>query len=222
MSRRLSFLRTFFDYIQQYDYVLFDYSTAEKSFYTFYQRPIYILMSKKDLDLLILKSKSYPHQLDLNIDASAWETKITIEFDDKTALEVCFLHKLIESDLVFLPAKEVFANRIFTKNKWYRASYEHLIEYALLKNILNSGGMEEYQYNFFKEFHYLLQEDLLDYINSKYQTGFVTLYNLTYFDEREYNKIVHKLSSCSENQRMKSFSPVWIKYWGGRDSRRQA
>ena len=129
---------------------------------------------------------------------------------------------MIESDLVFLPSKEVFANRILTKNKWYRSSFEHLLEYALLKNMLQSKGMDDYQYNFFKEFHYLLQEDLLDYINYKYQTNFMTLYSLTYFDEREYNTIVNKLASFPENQVKKTFSPRWRRYWGGKGDQPQA
>ena len=96
----------------------------------------------------------------------------------------------------------------------YIPCVEHIFERGILKNFLEGKGIGRSAFQYFSEFHILVQEDLLDYFNMKYGTSFSNIYQLTDFDENQRSHMIKKLKTVSTNRFIKKVNYRWHNFLG--------
>ena len=133
---------------------------------------------------------------------------------DQWTYSINFLHKMVSKNLFFLEAENVLTRRVQQENGVYISCVEHLLEYSLLNAFLNRKGIAEEEYRFFKEFHILVQEDLVEFFNEKYQTDFKDLYALTVYRSDAKDAIIQRLKEMPLNRLTKIMHIRWYNFLG--------
>ncbi|MFT5169303.1 MAG: hypothetical protein ACI8P3_004552, partial [Saprospiraceae bacterium] len=124
------------------------------------------------------------------------------------------VHKFTYKSLIYLDEKEVMAKRVKELDCFYIPRVEHLFEHWILKSFLELKGIGRPAFQYFNEFHILVQEDLLDYFNMKYGTSFSNIYQLTDFDETQRAQMIKNLNNAPTNNFLKKVNIRWHNFLG--------
>lgn len=203
-----------FDRLRSYEYVLLN--------------PTPLRSNIKELDLLVKKNELKPMVDHLqkmtavssfNLVPSFHRSNLVLKFKDQAELMLRFVHKFAYKSLIYLDEEEVLRKKVENQDGQWILNIEHAFEHFILDNFLQFKGISKSAFQHFSEFHILVQEDLLEYFNTKYSTAFSSIYQLTDFDEQQRSQMIKYLKSSPNNQFMKSFNVRWNSFLG---SMRQA
>ncbi len=125
-----------------------------------------------------------------------------------------FVHKMVSHNLFFLNEDEVLKRRVRQSSGRNIPCLEHLLEYSILSNFLNRRGVSEADFLYFKDFHILVQEDLIEYCNDKYGTNFRDIYALTEYDAEIQRSIVQRLKDLPLNRLGRTMHIRWHNFLG--------
>lgn len=112
--------------------------------------------------------------------------------------------------LTYLDAKEVMEHRKLWDNGLYIPKLEHLLEFSILNSFLNEEGLNDSVIKQFEDLHIFLQEGLLDYFNTKYDTYFNSLYDLVDYKETISNHFRKQLKQFPANKFANRMKLGWV------------
>ena len=196
------------------EYVLFYYGYGGKLDFKTKDSPI-ILLPKVKLDVFLSGIRAmFPNAA---FESTIPGNRIDISVNDSSGeqLQVQCIHRLMYKSLCLMDEGEVNRRRVRHRAGFYIPSIEHLFEYAVLQCWIEYRGLADRFLNFFEELHILVQEDLLEYFNQKYATGFVSLHELAEFQDSQRTKMVKVLQSSPANGFMQN---VKLRLFGSRTS----
>ena len=110
-------------------------------------------------------------------------TTLTLDLADEEFLTIELYHFFHEDRLTYLNIDEVLANKKKSEKGLFIPKLEHLLEFSILNSFFQEEGLSDYIIKRFEDLHIFLQEGLLDYFNTKYDTYFNSLYDLTDYKE---------------------------------------
>jgi len=203
------FHEVFLHQLQATDYVLLDPIPISDQ-----PRKLDILYRSEDLKSLTDQLNQLTDLSNINISSSFQSSKVILKFKDNVDLVVNFIHKFTHRSLMYLDAEEVMSGKVRGSNGINIPCVEHLFEYWILKSFLELKGIGRATFQYFSEFHILVQEDLLDYFNMKYGTSFSNIYQLTDFDEKQRAQMIKNLKSIPTNGFIKKVNVRWHSFLG--------
>jgi len=137
-------------------------------------------------------------------------TILTADLGTNQFLTIEVYHFFHVDRLTYLDAKEVMANRKLWDNGLYIPTLEHLLEFSILNSFLNEEGLNDSVIKQFEDLHIFLQEGLLDYINTKYDTYFNSLYDLVDYKETIDNHFRKQLKQFPANKFANRMKLGWV------------
>jgi len=218
MATRKLFNDKLFESLNQYDYVLFNYDIND--FSKLKGDPTYEFMIKRDdVSNLLMDLKQFPSIQNIKLSSNFRFSQVVVMFKDNTNLRMVFLHKFMYKTLVYMDEMEVLDRKVLAESGYYLPCIEHQFENVILHDYLNNHGLKDKYHRYFKDFHFMMQEDLLEFFNKKYGTQFPTLYSMTDFRESERAQIEKHLKALPLNRFVKKVNVRWHNFIG---SMRQA
>ncbi|MFK7807826.1 MAG: hypothetical protein AB8F74_08530 [Saprospiraceae bacterium] len=214
MADRKRFTDRLFELLKNYKYVLFNYdllfNRKEKE-----DLALEFLLDQKEVTPLLNQLKQEDHDVQhIKLSSSFRFSKAVIKFKDQSSLRILFIHKLMHKTLTYMDASVVLEKRALTSGGFYIPSLEHQFEDSVLHAYLNNTGLKEKHYLYFNDFHVLIQEDLLEFFNTKYGTSFPSLFSLTDFYSVEKVQMVEQLKTFPFNRFMKKMNVRWHNFVG--------
>jgi hypothetical protein len=213
MANRRRFTTLLFEQLNNYKYVLFNYdlllSGKEKE-----DVALEFLIQQSDLNPLLNQMKQDEEVLHIKLSSNIRFSIASINFKDQTSLRLLFIHKLMYKTLSYLDANEVLEKRALTSEGCFIPCLEHQFEHSVLHAFLNNQGMRDKHLRYFNEFDVLIQEDLLEFFNEKYNTQFPSLFSLTDFDAAERARIVSRLKVLPFNRFLRKVNVRWHNFVG--------
>ncbi len=163
-------------------------------------RNVEILLKKRDLSqaLASFKDSKLIQKFECSTGYRASIAELQLNNDVRLGIE--FWHKLSFNALIFQDETRLFKKKVRQANGLFVPSIEHHFEYVVLKNFLMGEGISDTQYQYFKDFHILVKEDLLEFFNLKYQTTFRSLYDMTEYSDIQQVAIKKSLKPLPINQ----------------------
>lgn len=207
MKTNSKFRKTLLDHLASTNYVLMD-STCDHS------TTFDILFNSEELKPMLDDLNQMPDLGSITIASSFKSSKAVLKFKDNAELIINFVQKFTYKSLIYLDEKEVMARRVKEVDGFYIPCVEHLFEYRILKSFLELKGIGRATFQYFNEFHILVQEDLLDYFNMKYGTSFSNIYQLTDFDDSQRTQMIKKLKNTPNNNFLKKVNVRWHNFLG--------
>ncbi|MEL6638663.1 MAG: hypothetical protein AAFW73_11415 [Bacteroidota bacterium] len=125
-----------------------------------------------------------------------------------------FVHKMVSHNLFFLSEEEVLARRVRQRSGRNLPCLEHLLEYGVLRSFLLRQGVSETDFRYFKDFHILVQEDLIEFFNDKYGTSFRDMYDLTEYRPVAQRQIIQRLKELPLNRLTRTMRIHWHNFLG--------
>jgi len=189
--------------LQQFDYTLLSPSINSHEFAVIKvairskERKLFLDVLAENIDFQIVQSK-----LDSTI--------LTADLGANQFLTIEVYHFFHADRLTYLDAKEVMASRKLWDNGLYIPKLEHLLEFSILNSFLNEEGLNDSVIKQFEDLHIFLQEGLLDYINTKYDTYFNSLYDLVDYKETIDNHFRKQLKQFPANKFANRMKLGWI------------
>lgn len=141
-------------------------------------------------------------------------SNLVLKFQDNLSLSLNLVHKFAHGSLIYLDVQKVLQKKVMGINNVNIPCVEHLFEYQILKSFLELKGISRATFQYFSEFHILVQEDLIEYFNLKYDTSFSNIYQLTDFDEHQRSRMLKKLKNTSANHFASKFNVRWHNFLG--------
>lgn len=213
MANRRRFTNELFESLTNYKYVLFNYDLLFKRrdrddvAHEF-------LLDQKEVTPLLNTLKQNEEVLHIKLSSNFRFSKAVIQFKDQTSLRILFIHTLMYKTLTYMDATEVLEKRALTSEGCFVPCLEHQFEDSVLHAFLNNSGLKDKHYKYFNDFHVLIQEDLLEFFNSKYNTSFPSLFSLTDFSASERVLMVERLKTFPFNRFMKKINVRWHNFVG--------
>lgn len=213
MANRRRFTNKLFELLRNYKYVLFNYEMVfnrkEKEDLTFE-----FLIDNKEVTPLLSQLKEEEEVLHIKLSSNFRFSKATIQFKDQSSLRILFIHKLMFKTLTYMDASDVLDRRALTSQGYYVPCLEHQFEESVLHAFLNNNGLKEKHYDYFNDFHVLLQNDLVEFFNKKYKTNFSSLFSLTDFNSYERTKMEESIKSFPFNRFIRKMNVRWHNFVG--------
>jgi hypothetical protein len=207
MKTNSNFQETLLDCLASTNYVLLNPASIRSTTFD-------ILFNKEELQPMLDSMNEMADLANISVSSSFKSSKVILKFQDDSEMVVNFVYKFTHKSLIYLDEKEVMNKRVKELEGFYIPCVEHLFEHWVLKSFLELKGIGKLAFNYFNEFHILVQEDLLDYFNIKYGTSFSNLYQLTDFDEIQRIQIISKLKNTPSNQFLKKANVRWHNFLG--------
>ncbi len=173
-----------------------------------------ILVENSEVNALLLKVKQLKDLANVSYVSSFISSKMTLNFKDNTSLIMNLVHKFAHNSITYLDEEKVFQKKVKYNKRFFIPCVEHIFEYQVLKSYLSSTGISAAVYQYFKEFHFLMQDDLIDYFNLKFGTTFSTIHQLTDCDATQREQILKVLKEEPENQFLKKVNVQWHNFLG--------
>lgn len=173
-----------------------------------------ILIQSKDVQALIRQLKMNTEISSIQVSNGFQVSKVVLEPNKDEVLTLNFVHRFVHQSLTFLDIEKVLEKRVMYSDAWYIPSVEHIFEYKILDSYLNRKGIGKASFQYFNEFHILVQEDLIEYFNDKFGTSFTNLYQLTDFDDRQRLKMIDVLKQAPANRFLKHINIRWNNFLG--------
>jgi len=213
MANRRRFTNRLFELLRNYKYIFFNYdllfNRKDKE-----ELGLEFLIDQNEVTPLLNELKQEEEILHIKLSSNFRFSKATIQFKDETSLRILFIHKLMHKTLTYMDAAEVLEKRALTSEGYFVPSLEHQFEDSILHAYLNNGGLKEKHYRYFNDLHVLIQEDLLEFFNSKYNTTFPSLFSLTDFYPGERVHMVERLKTFPFNRFMRKINVRWHNFVG--------
>ncbi len=137
------------------------------------------------------------------------KTVLTTDLEKDTFITIELYHFFHSDRLTYLDIEAVLRNRVYGKN-YYTPSWEHLIEFSILNSFLNKGSLNQAFIDRFKDLHVFLQEGLLDYFNTKFDTAFNAIYELSDYRSTIEDHFRKRLKQSPTNKFAKRVQLRWI------------
>ncbi|MEM1321645.1 MAG: hypothetical protein AAGG75_15415 [Bacteroidota bacterium] len=215
MPEHSDFINSFFRVLnQQGKYAFFDYQltgSPRLNSIAHYD----LLIQPDDLNPVLQQLNAFEEITGLSLTARFSHSQALINFKKGDLLKINFTHRFLYKSLIYLDATEVMACNTFNPFKGYfQPSIEHLFEFAILRHYLRFEGWNEELLAFFRDFHVLIKEDLIDSFNSRYGTFFRDLESIADFDAEARNSIMQRLKALPANQFLNSINVRWHNFMG--------
>ncbi|MEM9823867.1 MAG: hypothetical protein AAF985_22475 [Bacteroidota bacterium] len=210
---RREFARLLFQCLNRFDFILIE---GEIGFDQFLKdgAVLRLLLRRTDLPS-ILKSVGACDQLERQgLNKGYRSSQLTLVYDQKVVFHLELLHKLTHHSLVILDEEQLLRDKIEKEGGAYFPSIEHLFEWMVLKNYLVHNGLSDVQYNYFRDFHILFKEDLMDAFNQKYGSQFQHLTQLLHFRVHEKERMLARIRQLPANQLMNTIQMRWNEWMG--------
>ncbi len=171
------------------------------------------LAESSDLDILLPDGEDHdlalwlehqPEVLTFRMRRRSYMTQAFIFFRDGSFLQLDILYKLIRKDLVYLPNREVLANKQIV-NGVVTYSDLAMLEHVLLFNYLNGAGLPPKYLLYYMQLPQARQQFLLDYLNAKYGTTFVSFSQMADWNMATHKKLLIYVRRLPENAPWKRF-----------------
>ena len=173
-----------------------------------------VLLAKTDLHILIDKIKQLPGIESIQLSSNNNNARVNIALQNRTALIVDVFHEFKHNRLGYLSPEEVMQVKREIKEGVFLPSYEHQLEFAVLGSFLAGRGLEDGYFKYFNEMHFLIQDDLLDNFNRKFNTNFSNLYSLTIFSENQKQNMIKVLKTMPYNSLFNQINVRWHNFLG--------
>lgn len=173
-----------------------------------------ILFRNEELKPLVEHLQQVPDLSSITLASSFKSSKAILKFKDNAELIINFIHQFTYKSLIYLDEEEVQRRKVKDSNSVWIPCVEHIFEHLVLKSFLEFKGISRATFEYFSEFHILIQEDLLDYFNVKYGTSFSSMYQLTDFDETQRVEMIKQLKNSPANHFMKKVNVRWHNFLG--------
>ena len=213
MADRKQFTEKLFELLRDFKYVLFNYDLllARKAKE---DMSLEFLLDKNEVSPLLNKLKQLDTVLHIKLSSNFRFSNVVIQFKDETSSRMLIIHKLMYKTLTYMDEGEILDKRALTSEGLFVPCLEHQFEESILHAYLNHTGLKEKHYRYFNDFHILVQEDLLEFLNNKYGTNFSSLFSLTDFRPAEREKMTECLKSFSFNRFMRKVNVRWHNFVG--------
>jgi len=154
--------------------------------------------------------QSLAENTDFQVIQSKLDTTIlTTELGADQLVTLEIYHYFHSDRLIYLNPKEVYNNRQLWDGV-YIPKLEHLLEFSILNSFLNEEGLSRQIIKQFEDLHIFLQEGLLDYFNTKYDTFFTNLHELADYKETMENHFRKQLKQLPANKFSNRVKLGWI------------
>jgi len=196
-TEKKHFIQSLFDSLKTEHYVLLKWFGEDLS----------KLADNSDLDILIKKGGSkkieaflYESTLFSKIEKEvlAGVVHFYLYFKNGDFLQIDLLNKFVRKDLIYLSAKEVFANSIIIADIKTYPTYL-LFEHTLLFNLLNNSGLSNKYVQYFESLSNKEQQSILNKFNEKYGTNYEKLAATSQFNTTNKNLVTTYLKTLAEN-----------------------
>lgn len=161
------------------------------------EREIFQQKLAEKLDFQVIQSK-----LDRTI--------LTVDLGKSEFLTIELYHFFHEDRLTYLNIEDVFANKKLSEKGLFIPKLEHLLEFSILNSFFQEEGINDAIINHFEDLHIFLQEGLLDYFNTKYDTYFNSLYDLSDYKEVMGNHFRKQLKQFPVNKFANRVKLGWV------------
>ncbi len=150
-------------------------------------------------------------RLDFQVVQSKLDTTIlTIDLAKDQFLTIELYHFFHEDRLIYLNIEDVLANKKRSEKGLFIPKLEHLLEFSILNSFFHEEGLNDAIIKRFEDLHIFLQEGLLDYFNTKYDTYFNSLYDLSDYKELIDNHFRKQLKQFPVNKFSNRVKLGWV------------
>lgn len=208
MNPQKKFHDHLFDLLQDVEYVQLNVATLSN------QEEYDFLINKERLMATVEQFKNIPTISSLQLSTSFRESLAAFSLQDGKEIIVHFVHKLMHKALSLINEEEMLTRRVCNAKGVYVPSVEHHFTYVVLKNLLDQRGLTKREFDYFNEFHILIQEDLLEYFNNTYGTTFASLYELSDYDAEQRQRVLKRLKTAPANRFLKTINMRWSSLLG--------
>lgn len=137
-------------------------------------------------------------------------TILTTTLSDNQLITVELYHFFYSGRLIYLDIETLFEHcgtQNYAQNipKW-----EHLLEFNIFNSFLNEQGLENFFIRQFEGLHIFLQEGLLDFFNTKYNTQLSSLDELSEYKEPFENHLRKQLKQLPGNKFSNRIKLDWL------------
>lgn len=158
--------------------------------------------------------ESFLQSLSENTDFQAIQGKfdktiLTADLGKEQLITLEIYHYFHSDRLTYLNPKDVYNNRQLWDGV-YIPKLEHLLEFSILNSFLNEEGLSRQIIRQFEDLHIFLQEGLLDYFNTKYDTFFTSLHDLVDYKETIENHFRKQLKQFPTNKFSNRVKLGWV------------
>jgi len=137
-------------------------------------------------------------------------TILTVDLDKSQFITIELYHFFHVDRMTYLDIEAVLANKKQSEKGLYIPKLEHLLEFSILNSFFHEEGLSDQIINRFEDLHIFLQEGLLDYFNTKYDTYFNSLYDLSDYKEMIDNHFRKQLKQFPANKFANRMKLGWI------------
>jgi len=155
--------------------------------------------------------QKFAEKIDFQVIQSKLDTTIlTVDLDQNQFITIELYHFFHVDRMTYLDIKEVLANKKQSEKGLYLPKLEHLLEFSILNSFFHEEGLSDHIINRFEDLHIFLQEGLLDYFNTKYDTYFNSLYDLSDYKEMMDNHFRKQLKQFPINKFSNRVKLGWV------------
>ncbi len=198
MSARNRFTEKLLGWLEGREYYLLKYLRHD----------LHELAESSDLDVLLPDGDDYDFEEWLRQQGEVFTyrlrrrhhmTQAFVFFTDGSFLQVDLLYRLIRKNLIYLPNREVMANKQIVNGI---STYSDLtmLEHVLLFNVLNGSGLPAKYLLWYKDLPAERQQFLLEYLNAKYGTTFTDFVEMAEYDASVHRRLLAYVRRLPENR----------------------
>lgn len=198
MSARNRFIEKFIDWLGGREYYLLKYLRHD----------LRELAETSDLDVLLPEGDDrdfeawlcrQAHVLSYRLRRRHHMTQAFIFFSDGGFLQIDLLYRLIRKNLIYLPNREVRANKQIVHGI---STYSDLtmLEHVWLYHVLNGSGLSAKYLRFYSNLPEARRRFLLDYLNAKYGTHFTEVAQMAIYTHALRQRLLAHLRRLPENR----------------------
>lgn len=186
----------------------FNYALLTPSF-TKYELPIVkiAIRSKEKESFLQLLAETIHFQI---VQSKLDTTILTTDLEHNQFLTIELYHFFHTDRLIYLDIETVLADKKLSNEHLFIPKLEDLLEFSILNSYFNEEGLNDHLIDRFKVLHIFLQEGLLDYFNTKYDTYFNSLYDLRDYKETIENHFRKQLKQFPVNKFSNRMKLRWV------------
>ena len=150
-------------------------------------------------------------KIDFQVVQSKLDTTIlTVDLGATQFLTIELYHFFHEDRLIYLNIEEVLANKKQSEKGLFIPKLEHLLEFSILNSFFHEEGLSDKIIKRFEDLHIFLQEGLLESFNTKYDTYFNSLYDLSDYKEMMGNHFRKQLKQFPVNKFANRVKLGWV------------
>ncbi len=186
----------------------FDYTLLTPGITSHFMPVIKLAIRSKERDVF---QQKLAEKVDFHIVQSKLDTTIlTVDLETDQFLTIELYHFFHEDRLIYLNIEEVLANKKQSEKGLFIPKLEHLLEFSILNSFFHEEGLSDKIIKRFEDLHIFLQEGLLEQFNTKYDTYFNSLYDLSDYKEMMSNHFRKQLKQFPVNKLANRVKLGWV------------